>query len=43
MGTGDLRREEERLGLGGVSPGSCQARSAYEFDLNFLYEELDAV
>jgi hypothetical protein len=43
MGTGDLRREEERLGLGGVSPGSCRARSAYEFDLNFLYEKLDTV
>jgi hypothetical protein len=42
MGTGDLRREEKRLGVV-ARPGSCRARSAYEFDLNFLYEELDTV
>jgi hypothetical protein len=42
MGTGDLRREEERLGVV-ARPGSCRARSAFQFDLNFIYEELDTV
>jgi hypothetical protein len=42
-GDGRFAAGERAPRPGGVSPGSCRARSAYEFDLNFLYEKLDTV